>query len=107
MTKRLVFWFVFLFFVPAASLVSGEPFPPGFETESQSSFAADERNNSPQIKHVSGFLSRFPRTKSSLKSLPILNPARQEISLVGWANDRSFSPPSKSDVYQRISVYRI
>jgi hypothetical protein len=106
MTKRLVFWVVFLFLVPAAVLITEEPFSRSFETESQS-FAIDQRERSPEINHVSGFLKRLPRTKSLPKSLPTLNPARQEISVLGRANDRWVSPPSKSSVYQQISVYRL
>jgi len=108
MAKNLCLYIALLFFVLSASLGTGEQLSSNFEAESQSSLSVDQDDPSPGINYVSGLLSRLLRAKSSIKSLPSLNMATQESSLVGWVNDTSFSPPfSKSSVYQQISVYRL
>ena len=108
MAKKLCLYIALIFFVLSTSRGTGEQFSSNFEAESQSSLLVDHQDPSTDVNHVSGLLSRLLRAKSSIKSLPSLNRARQEVSLVGWINDTSFSPPfSKSSVYQQISVYRL
>jgi|SRR5262249_20513582 len=105
MTKRLVALLLFLMFVPSVALFT-EPLPPTFAAEA-SSFRADQQDLSPDLNPISGVLGRHLRAKFSLKSLPVLAAVIQEFPLAGWVNERAFSPPSKSSVYQQINVYRL
>lgn len=105
MTKRLAALLLFLIFVPAVALFT-EPVSPSFATE-VSSFRADQQDVSQDVNPVSGVLGRLLRAKFSVKSLPGLAAVRQDFPPAGWVNERTFSPPSKSGVYQQINVYRL
>jgi len=108
MAKKLSLYVALVFFALSVSLGTGEQLLSHFEVESQSSLSVDQEDLSPGADYISGLLSRILRAKSSIKALPSLHAPTQEISLVGWINDPSFSPPfSKSSVYQQISVYRL
>jgi hypothetical protein len=106
MTKRLAALLLFLIFAPSVALFA-EPLSPGFAVESSASFRADQQDLSQDMNPVSGVLGRHLRAKSSIKSLPGLAAVRQEFPLAGWVNERTFSPPYKSSVYQQINVYRL
>jgi len=105
MTKRLAALLLFLIFIPSVALFT-EPPSPTFAAEA-SSFRADQQDLSQDVNPVSGVLGRHLRAKSSIKSLPGLAAVTQEFPVAGWVNERTFSPPSKSSVYQQINVYRL
>ena len=105
MTKRLAALLLFLIFVPSVALFT-EPLSPTFAAEA-SSLRTDQQDLSQDVNPPSGVLGRHLRAKFSIKSLPGLAAVRQEFRLAGWVNERTFSPPYKSSVYQQISVYRL
>ncbi len=105
MTKRLAVLLLFLMFVPSGALFT-EPLPTTFAAEA-SSFRADQQDLSQDLNPVSGVLGRHLRAKFSIKNLSGLAAVTQEFPLPGWVNERTFSPPSKSSVYQQINVYRL
>jgi hypothetical protein len=105
--KRMAALLLFLLFLPSASLFI-EPLSLSFAAEASSSFRADRQDLSEDdLNPISGVLGRHLRAKSPGKNLPVFEPSRQEISPAGWISERTFSPPSKSSVYQQINVYRI
>ena len=105
MTKRLAALLLFLIFIPSVALFT-EPLSPTFAGEA-SSFRDDQQDLSQDMNPVSGVLGRHLRAKSSIKNLPGLAAVAQEFPLAGWMNELTLSPPSKSSVYQQISVYRL
>lgn len=105
MTKRLAALLLFLMFVPSVALFT-EPLSPTFAAATPS-FRADQQGLSQDANPVSGVFGRHLRAKFSIKSLPGLAAVRQDFPLAGWVNERTFSPPSKSGVYQQINVYRL
>ena len=103
--KRVAAWLLFLLFLPSASFFVE---PVSFSAEASTSLTADRPNLSQDdVNPVSGVFGRHLRAKSPVKNLPVFEPARQELSPACWINERTFSPPSKSSVYQQIHVYRI
>jgi hypothetical protein len=105
--KRVAAWLLFLIFVPSVALFA-EPLSLSFAAEASASFSGDRQDLSQDdLNPVSGVLGRHLRAKSPVKNPPVFEPARQELSPACWISERTFSPPSKSSVYQQINVYRI
>jgi hypothetical protein len=106
--KSLSYILSLVFLLSFSSLAIAEPFFLNFETDPRVVLSVDESSAAPGIRHVSRPPNRLLREKVPAKHLSNLATAAPELNLRrrtrGGFRSLKFS---KSDVYQRISVYRL